>query len=80
MAAYQPISCSFYDELEMRATLGRQCMIRFRTATGEEREVRSRIVDLFTRRKEEFLLLADGRRIRLDHLISVDGISLAGYC
>ncbi|MFK7749187.1 MAG: hypothetical protein AB8B65_12400 [Kordia sp.] len=30
--------------------------------------------DVYTKQKEEFLLLNDGEIIRLDHIVSVDGI------
>lgn len=71
---YQLISCSFYDELEALATLHRTCTISYRTETGESASVESSIIDLFITNKSEFLKLQNGTQIRLDHLISVNGI------
>ena len=70
---YQSVSCSFYDELEALATLRRICTIRYRTETGEAVSIESKIIDLYTVNKSEFLKLKDGTEIRLDRLISVDG-------
>jgi Rho-binding antiterminator len=70
---YQSVSCSFYDELEALATLRRICTIRYRTETGESVSIESKIIDLYTVNKSEFLKLKDGTEIRLDRLISVDG-------
>ena len=70
---YQAVSCSFYDELEALATLHRLCTIRYRTETSEVVGIESKIIDLYTANKSEFLKLQDGTEIRLDRLISVDG-------
>lgn len=70
---YQLVSCSFYDELEAIATLSRICTIRYRTETGEAVSIESKIIDLYSANKSEFLKLQDGTEIRLDRLISVDG-------
>ena len=70
---YQGVSCSFYDELEALATLHRICTIRYRTETGAATSIESKIIDLYTANKSEFLKLQDETEIRLDHLISVDG-------
>ncbi|MEP0820678.1 MULTISPECIES: Rho-binding antiterminator [Trichocoleus] len=78
---YQAVSCSFYDELEALATLHRICTIRYRTETGEAASIESKIINLYTANKSEFLKLQDGTEIRLDRLISVDGkpVSFTNY-
>ncbi len=70
---YQSVSCSFYDELEALATLHRICTIRYRIETGEAVSTESKIIDLYSANKSEFLKLQDRTEIRLDRLISVDG-------
>lgn len=74
---YQAVSCSFYDELEALATLHQICTIRYRAETGEATSIESKIIDLYTSNKSEFLKLQDGTEVRLDRLISVDGKSVS---
>ena len=69
---YQAVSCGFYDELEALATLHRICTIRYRIETGEAVSTESKIIDLYTANKSEFIKLQDRTEIRLDRLISVD--------
>ncbi|WP_375416316.1 hypothetical protein [uncultured Hymenobacter sp.] len=78
---YQPVSCSFYDELEARATLGQPCTLRYRTgADAPPVTYRGIIADLFIRDKVECLRLADGFELRLDTLLAVDDKELRNYC
>lgn len=77
---YVPISCSFYDELEAIATLRQEAVIKYSEEAGKTIEVRSKIKDLFTRAKAEYLLLDSGLEIRLDQLISVNGKIMGNYC
>lgn len=74
--SYEPIDCLLHDELEVRATRGTRCAIRFRgEADGDTREVTDRIVDVFARDGEEFIRLSSGEEIRLDRLVAVDGVA-----
>jgi len=73
MKTYQPINCNYYDELEALATLRKKTVIEFYLPSGEKQSVESRIVNLYTRNREEFMELEDGTVFRLDRLISADG-------
>jgi Rho-binding antiterminator len=77
---YRPISCNFYDELEALATLKQEAHIRYRTPEGALAETKGRIVHLFAKAKEEFLVLDTGFQLRLDYLVSVNGKELKNYC
>jgi Rho-binding antiterminator len=77
---YQPISCDFHSELELLALRRIVCPIRYLGEQGSTIEIEACISDLYTRNGEEFLLLPGGREIRLDRLISVNGILLSNYC
>jgi len=77
---YQPISCSFYDILEESATLKKRSIIHFYNTNWQEEQIVSRITNLFTKKKEEFMELESGKTIRLDRLISVDGKLLLKAC
>ncbi|MEO1263647.1 MAG: hypothetical protein AAFZ15_32845 [Bacteroidota bacterium] len=77
---YTPISCDYYDELTLLALRHKTCPVVFKNENGTKETVEASIKDIFTRNSEEFLLLSDGREIRLDRLISVDGKILSNYC
>ena len=77
---YQPISCDFYDVLEESATLRKRSIIHFYNTEWQEKQIVSRIVNLFTKEKEEFMELENGQILRLDRLISVDGKLLTKVC
>jgi len=76
---YQPISCNFYDELELLAIRKKECEIIYRDGTGTPQSTTTRIVDFKIEEKVEYMILENGAKIRLDYLISVDGIKLEGY-
>lgn len=77
---YQPISCSFYDELEALATLKQNCTIVYKDTEGQEKTIQSKILNLYTREKVEYMTLENECSIRLDQLISIDGKILKNYC
>ena len=76
---YHPISCHFYDELELLAVRKKNCEIIYQDGTGTPISITSKIVDFKIEEKVEYMVLEDGEKIRLDYLISVDGIKLEGY-
>lgn len=71
--SYLPISCSYYDELEALATLRKKCLIVYKNEAGEQQETTAVIKDFYIQDKVEYMLLSDGRQVRLDHIIQVDG-------
>lgn len=70
---YQPINCSYYDELEAIATLRKKVEVEYYSKNKPVVINGVGIKDLYTREKEEFVVLSSGLTIRLDHLIQVDG-------
>ncbi|WP_020534664.1 hypothetical protein [Lewinella cohaerens] len=73
MTNYIPINCSYYDELEAIATLKKVVTIVYSDEQGEEVSTVTRIINLYTRSKEEFMVLENGMQFRLDRLVSADG-------
>lgn len=73
---YEPIDCNFYDLLEAAATLKKECIIDFFNAKFQEQQILSRIKNLFTENKEEYMELENGTLIRLDKIIAVNGKKL----
>ncbi len=76
MEKYVPINCNYYDELEALATRRQSVPIAYKNENGDRLEVESVIVDFFIKDKVEFLQLRSGLNIRLDYLISVNGLLL----
>ncbi len=75
-STYTPINCEFHDVLEATATTRRRVAIVFIGEDGQHETVQARITDLQASNGVEHMLLDDGRRIRLDAIVSVDGASL----
>lgn len=70
---YKPIDCNYYDLLLDRAT--RKVGVELVYFSEGERILKScTFKDVYTKKGEEFLLLGTGELIRLDQIISVDGI------
>jgi len=77
---YTPISCSIYDQLESFAVQGVEVTLIYRNGESEEMQVITKIHDLQTRNHVEYLVTTSGQEIRLDHLVSVNQIPVAGTC
>jgi Rho-binding antiterminator len=74
---YIPISCEFHDRLEDLATLHKPTRVRYFDNDGLQQQRDASITDVFARNGEEFISLSSGELVRLDHLVEVDGVSLA---
>jgi len=70
---YRPVDCGFHDRLLALATLRTSCEVVYRDEGGRGRRTAGVIADVYTKGDEEFLLLEDGTRVRLDRLVSVGG-------
>jgi Rho-binding antiterminator len=77
---YEPIDCNFYDLLEAAATLKKECIIEFFNTEFREEQVVSRIKNLFTDNKVEYMELENGMLIRLDKIIALNGEKLPNAC
>jgi Rho-binding antiterminator len=79
---YTPINCDFYDILEAASTLRQNCEIVY-VADDQETIVQGRISNLYALDGEEFMLINDSLRLRLDAIVSVNGVllhSFGTYC
>ncbi len=75
---YQPINCSFYDLLEEAATLQKRVLIKYFSDDKLMEEIDS-IKNLYIESKQEFMILGAGKIIRLDKIISIDGVELKNF-
>lgn len=68
---YKPINCNFHELLLAKATLQELCEIKY-TSKTKASIVNSIIIDVYTKKSEEFLTLDSGEIIRLDKIISIN--------
>ena len=73
MNTYTPIDCNTYDILLAKATLSVVCNIEYIAKNGDTEQLKATIIDIYTKAKEEFMVLNNGLVLRLDEIISVDG-------
>jgi YjjG family noncanonical pyrimidine nucleotidase len=68
---YFPVNCDWYDYLEIYAM--RKTIVDIKVKTDDDNKtITTRIQDLETKNKEEFALLEDGTKLRLDKIISIN--------
>ena len=77
---YKPIACALYDELELRALRKQVVRLTFQNDKNENELIECIISDLFSKDKIEFLKTNDGKIIRLDDLLELDGIIFNKSC
>ncbi len=68
---YKRVACSFYDELEILAMRRENVEIFFTQENGEDHLIHTKISNLNTKNKEEFLLTDSGHIIRLDKIKTI---------
>ncbi|MFA5834231.1 MAG: hypothetical protein WDA22_12220 [Bacteroidota bacterium] len=78
MQKYQSISCSYYDQLEAYATKRTHCSIIY--SDDSEKIIDGVIVDVYAKEGAEYLKLDNGTVIRLDYLLSINGIPVSNIC
>lgn len=71
---YIPIACAFYDELESAAVKKVDCEIVY-LEDNKEKKVTAKIVDFKTKEKQEFMILDNKEKIRLDKIVLFNGNS-----
>lgn len=71
---YTPVPCAFYDEFEAAAIKGQICEIVY-LENDVEKIIKSKIINLQTKDKEEFVILENNQKIRLDFIQLLNGES-----
>lgn len=69
---YTPISCDYYDLLEISAMRQQISEFAYWDEEGKKQSTQARIQELYARDGEEYLVLSTGLRFRLDRLIRMD--------
>lgn len=79
MSDYKPISCEFHDVLESLATRHENAEVEYLNTDGETCKLNAVIRDVYARGGVEFLALSSGDTLRLDQLVSVNGVRLSDF-
>lgn len=74
---YQPISCSYYDQLEALAVQKKKNTVQYVDIDGNKSTLHDVVItDFYVDNKVEYMKLDDGHDIRLDNIIAVNGIPM----
>jgi len=68
---YEPVDCDFTDDLEFVSIKKLLVEVKFWNAEAKMTECKARIDDILTQNKEEFLIMSNGERIRLDRIFEL---------
>lgn len=69
---YQPVNCDFTDELEYCCIYKLKLNVKYYFENQNLMATSVKIKDIYTHKQEEFVLLSNNLRIRLDHLVSLE--------
>ncbi|SDW37138.1 hypothetical protein [Marinobacter mobilis] len=75
---YQPVGCAVQRTLRNYQQSGQLVELVYRDEAGQVQTIHEVVRDLFSRAGEDFMLTGRGKLVRLDHLILVNGETLAG--
>lgn len=79
MSEYKPIQCGLYDILEDRIVRRVPCTLVFQKENETEAQSYSgRLMNVFSQGGAEFLMLEQGKLIRLDYILKLDEIDFSG--
>lgn len=77
---YQPIDCNFYDNFEAAIVQRRSVKIEYRGLEKRPLRVETRLLDTKTHKTEEYVQFRNGDWLRLDRVVSVDGVAAGESC
>lgn len=77
---YIPVSCDFVDLIEIKATQKVLVHINYKDRSNTVHTLHTRIKTWETRNKVEYLITIENEEIRLDDVISIDGINSKNSC
>lgn len=77
---YQPIDCSFYDRIEAAIVLRTPVLLEFVDADNSPVTNRIHLVNTRIADGEEFVILENGQEVRMDRIISLNGIHPVNQC
>ena len=76
---YKPIDCGYVDVIEHFATLRKPVKVAY-LINGEEVQLTEVIKTWENTGVEEYMILKNGLRIRMDYIVSIEGQVSPGHC
>ncbi len=73
---YIPIDCNYFDRLFEVITRRQEALLVYTNLENVPVAVTTKFFNIYTKEGEEFLQLVDGTVIRLDKIISLNGIEV----
>lgn len=73
MSDYSPVNYNSHDKLLHHATRRELVELGVASTDGRPRMLKVLIRDVYTSKSEEFALLSNGERVRLDQIVSLNG-------
>ncbi|MFK7807933.1 MAG: Rho-binding antiterminator [Saprospiraceae bacterium] len=77
---YKPIDCNIYDELVLLIMRKRKIKLEFLNGKDATTEAETVLTNIYTKEGEEFITLQNGKDIRLDKILKIDGEEFQGTC
>ena len=77
---YQSIDCNFYDHFEQAITRREEVSLAYLELDDRTSNTRVRLLDLCTHQQEEYVQLASREWLRLDRIVSVNGVAAGASC
>ncbi len=71
--SYNPINCTFHDIMLDRITRRKNCIVQFKNESKIE-IYKGKLIDVYSKEGEEFLVGENNFKIRLDRIVTVDAI------
>ena len=73
MDGYTPIDCNYYDKIEETIVFRKEVLLEYVGEQGESIQLTTKIKDTLAVSGEEFIVLPDGEKIRMDRIVQIDG-------
>lgn len=77
---YHPIDCSFYDRIEAAIVLRTPVLLEFVEADNSPVTKQIHLINTRIADGEEYVILENGQEVRMDRIISLNGIHPANQC
>ena len=77
---YIPIDCNFYDRIEAAIVLRKVVQLQYLEEQDQKVTIDTPLADTQTKNGAEFLILPSGKAIRMDQIVSLDGVVLPKTC
>ncbi len=77
---YKPIACSFYDIIETAAVKKSDINITYLNNGEITERVNVQITSINSKNKAEYITLSDNTEVRLDKILTINGVVLRNNC